>query len=1239
MHTNAYSSRLKLLQKEQIQQLKNDYQEENSSLAARSHRLHVETNRRRRAYAQKKKTQAEKEESRCRIILAKRKQHIQEATEKFQRMHRPRRSNSPKDDSPKTEYTLDEALHMIRRQGRLNSASPPNVYDYSADKRPGSVPLNFNNNNCRGLTSTRYLFEQQLSQRQNVLAAQQQMALRDFTEAVIGDGAAVKIADSTPINVRMHSAGAKTTAMAHANGTVMPVLPQETNNLVKGEQSNARVDELSEAMRTASTKIAVSQHTNVEKGLKEQSPSFRTGDKSEHNCPVMQDNLDFAALKQTNLVENREERGNGKFLEDVNPLNGKPNGWHLNFEDQNNNNSKAKDVTIQQNKDFLMAGNTQKIVNSIFAKADHLPVNDVYGAKESHLNKQNLGISAERGLLVQANAAVRNILPNKVFMFGDNGPPAFSVGPGGDNASTVGFLLNRNVSIPSPNIAVVQPNCHTNIFNADQEQETAKQEVSKADVLNTNFKNEPVVSECSDGNSRNRTGLERATIELAPGQTAPDPGTFFISSGLPFTLKSQITVPAKQDTCSVVVSDSLEYQPDSKIGEGATMTDKLAPAVNQGFFSAGKAKVMAIDNKPPTGRHKIDEVVRQDSRPPDAVNQETKRWQTAVDERQRDSQAKDFRQPDSMEQDLQGMALKPADFNQKMTVSQNNTPMNGNIQGNAGYLDEIFSDEGSSNSSASSIRPVSRIPVPSSASKVPKGILKTQSSGYPASDGSGQEQSTGAKWSANRGTTSVSLRDSLEVMKLHRRDDVSVRQTEKNQKSSKKSVRFAEVLCELEPSQPMMPSDNQQQLFFIPRPPVQEKMQTKHSSLSRPMRPISARVMSVTSPVNPDVKVPRVASAGVTRRGPFHNPPMAPSNSPQPSSASNVTSVQPSSNPGYQSDTAPNLPSASASNGKLNANLAEEKPAQDISGISLDKTPTEEEINWLWQKVRSCLNREPASVSPAAANSNRALSFGNGNVPPSTNGVSSARQTVQVSCTNFDGSVLTSRPGSGRVNTTYVNNFMGTQNAARRRVTMETLSAYTKKTNNNLLQQRRIAQPSTATALDYTELPTGETTFADAMGKVDMNSTSRVASVTSRNPVSESMAAFLAGEDLSGHVNVDDSIIVNVMNAAERRARSLASGNLIHSKVPSALSLEEERLMKSIDRLNEKLIGQTAYQQNASESVIRPFAPKPPPYAHAKTRQPASNSRRFTYTGTIPRHYFQISRPVSVGNGDVNPLQ
>lgn len=44
------------------------------------------------------------------------------------------------------------------------------------------------------------------------------------------------------------------------------------------------------------------------------------------------------------------------------------------------------------------------------------------------------------------------------------------------------------------------------------------------------------------------------------------------------------------------------------------------------------------------------------------------------------------------------------------------------------------------------------------------------------------------------------------------------------------------------------------------------------------------------------------------------------------------------------------------------------------------------------------------------------------------------------------------------------------------------------------------------------------------------------------------MAAFLAGEELSGLVNVDDSVIVNVMNAAERRAQGLASGNLIHSK-------------------------------------------------------------------------------------------
>lgn len=35
------------------------------------------------------------------------------------------------------------------------------------------------------------------------------------------------------------------------------------------------------------------------------------------------------------------------------------------------------------------------------------------------------------------------------------------------------------------------------------------------------------------------------------------------------------------------------------------------------------------------------------------------------------------------------------------------------------------------------------------------------------------------------------------------------------------------------------------------------------------------------------------------------------------------------------------------------------------------------------------------------------------------------------------------------------------------------------------------------------------------------------------------MAAFLTAEELTRHVNLDDSLISNVMNAAERRARVL----------------------------------------------------------------------------------------------------
>ena len=40
----------------------------------------------------------------------------------------------------------------------------------------------------------------------------------------------------------------------------------------------------------------------------------------------------------------------------------------------------------------------------------------------------------------------------------------------------------------------------------------------------------------------------------------------------------------------------------------------------------------------------------------------------------------------------------------------------------------------------------------------------------------------------------------------------------------------------------------------------------------------------------------------------------------------------------------------------------------DANGVRLDRTPTDDEINWLWDKVRTCLNREGSTVSSTGGN-------------------------------------------------------------------------------------------------------------------------------------------------------------------------------------------------------------------------------------------------------------------------------
>ena len=209
----------------------------------------------------------------------------------------------------------------------------------------------------------------------------------------------------------------------------------------------------------------------------------------------------------------------------------------------------------------------------------------------------------------------------------------------------------------------------------------------------------------------------------------------------------------------------------------------------------------------------------------------------------------------------------------------------------------------------------------------------------------------------------------------------------------------------------------------------------------------------------------RSASAGTLRRGPFlrpHPPSQPPSgraataSRPQ-AKASHASPPQargdssripvPSNAPanrGYDSSayTTPAAPQATDSGASSTKSELQNSAVYDTNGMRLDRTPTDDEINWLWDKVRTCLHRDSSSSSIAPEQNPRQSS-------QATQNGHAVRQQQQHRANN-------------RLNNTFQNNYMGTGLPARRKVSMETLNNYANR-RSSLLSQRRQQQPHIGT--------------------------------------------------------------------------------------------------------------------------------------------------------------------------------
>ena len=113
----------------------------------------------------------------------------------------------------------------------------------------------------------------------------------------------------------------------------------------------------------------------------------------------------------------------------------------------------------------------------------------------------------------------------------------------------------------------------------------------------------------------------------------------------------------------------------------------------------------------------------------------------------------------------------------------------------------------------------------------------------------------------------------------------------------------------------------------------------------------------------------------------------------------------------------------------------------DANGIRLDRTPTDEEINWLWDKVRTCLSRQ----STMDGGDNPSERSGSSNAQP--------RQTAQLSNKYFDGTSLAPQL---RTTAKMFATYNGNQNETstfnstypKKKISMDTLNTYNRRSNS-----------------------------------------------------------------------------------------------------------------------------------------------------------------------------------------------
>nr|XP_033806307.1 centrosomal protein of 126 kDa isoform X3 [Geotrypetes seraphini] len=244
-------------------------------------------------------------------------------------------------------------------------------------------------------------------------------------------------------------------------------------------------------------------------------------------------------------------------------------------------------------------------------------------------------------------------------------------------------------------------------------------------------------------------------------------------------------------------------------------------------------------------------------------------------------------------------------------------------------------------------------------------------------------------------------------------------------------------------------------------------------------------------------------------------------------------------------------------------------PIYGENGLRLDRTPTDEEISLLWNGVRNAL----AHKDHAAGDFH--YFDGHCNIPYSTN-VQSSRPNIS-HVTIDGGSLLSNLRAASRMNGFFSSPPSGTVAITRRKPTVDS----NENKHRALLEQRRQIGSVTRRLAQHSQNSIYTVQINPFPSAVEPGQTMN--GTTDPEEVSESTAQFLLAENMV-ETSAAEGEILTAMESMQPNRQTMLLNKAQHLGI-SALSLEEQKLLQSLDRLNQRL-------QYVKEATIKnPYVP------------------------------------------------